>query len=92
MDELIEEFNLHRLIEEFNLHRLIEEFNLYRDSHPNLSQCWMSYLGLKKRHCDEVSLAAITHQCREILWKCENGCKDLEADDIVRLLLYKGSV
>jgi hypothetical protein len=29
---------------------IIEKFNLYRESHPNLSQCWIAYLGLKKRH------------------------------------------
>ena len=29
---------------------IIEKFNMYRESHPNLSQCWIAYLGLKKRH------------------------------------------
>ena len=31
---------------------IIEKFNMYRESHPNLSQCWIAYLGLKKRHYD----------------------------------------
>jgi len=71
---------------------LIEHFKLYRHSHPNLSQCWIAYLGLKKRHCGEFSLDAVDRQCREILNQCENGCKDLDTNDIMRLLLYKRSV
>ena len=66
---------------------LIEQFNLYRYSHPNLSNCWISYLGLKKKHYDEN----IRIKCVHVLRLLEDGCADLKKDDIVRLLLYKQS-
>jgi hypothetical protein len=67
---------------------LIEQFNLYRNSHPNLSQCWIAYLELKKRHYDEL----IAQQCRAVLELLALGYLDLKEEDIVRLLLYKRSV
>jgi hypothetical protein len=66
---------------------LIEQFNLYRYSHPNLSTCWIAYLGLKKRHYDEN----IRIKCVHVLGLLEDGCADLKKEDIVRLLLYKQS-
>lgn len=67
---------------------LIQQFNLYRESHPNLSQCWIAYLELKKRHYDEI----IEQQCRLVLDSLAQGYADLKKEDIVRLLLYKRSV
>ena len=67
---------------------LIQEFNLYRTSHPNLSQCWIAYLELKKRHYDEF----IVRQCRHVLDSLAQGYADLKEEDIVRLLLYKRSI
>jgi hypothetical protein len=67
---------------------LIETFKLYRHSHPNLSQCWIAYLGLKKRHYDDF----VIKQTREVLELLEKGYLDFTQSDIVRLLLYKRSV
>ncbi len=67
---------------------LIERFNLYRHSHPNLSNCWIAYLGLKKKHYDEN----VTRQCFHVFKLLEEGCADVKHQDIVRLLLYKQSV
>ena len=67
---------------------LIQQFNLYRESHPNLSQCWIAYLELKKRHYDEF----IEQQCRDVLDSLERGYADLKKEDIVRLLVYKQSL
>ena len=80
---------------------IIEKFNLYRESHPNLSQCWIAYLGLKKRHygatatsdgeahyADEKTLA----QCDSVLESLKNGCADWNQKDIISILLYKQSL
>lgn len=62
-------------------------FNHYRISHPNLSECWMSYLELKKRHYDVFDIL----QCKKVLTLIENGYPDLNRNDMVRLLLYNHS-
>jgi hypothetical protein len=80
---------------------IIENFNMYRESHPNLSQCWIAYLGLKKRHygasatsdgeanyADERTLA----QCGFVLESLKNGCADWNQKDIISILLYKQSL
>lgn len=67
---------------------LIERFKLYRSSHPNLSNCWISYLGLKKRHYEKKMI----DQCNFVLAALENGYNDWDENDIVRVLLYKRSV
>jgi hypothetical protein len=67
---------------------LIEQFNMYRYSHPNLSQCWVAYLGLKKRHCD----AHLQGHCNKILELLAAGQADLKEPDLIRLLLYKHSL
>jgi hypothetical protein len=67
---------------------MIDQFKLYRESHPNLSQCWITYLGLKKRHYDEET----THQCNAILESFKNGCPDWNQKDIISILLYKQSL
>lgn len=72
---------------------IIEKFNMYRESHPNLSQCWIAYLGLKKRHyganyADERTLA----QCDSVLETLKNGCADWNQKDIISILLYKQSL
>jgi hypothetical protein len=67
---------------------LIERFKLYRHSHPNLSQCWISYLGLKKRHYAKKMI----DQCNSVLAVLENGYSDWSENDILRVLLYKRSL
>ena len=67
---------------------LIEQFNVYRYSHPNLSQCWLAYIGLKKRHYN----AHLEWQCNKVLDQLAKGHPDLKEPDLIRLLLYKHSV
>ena len=65
---------------------LIHKFKQYENSHPNLANCWMAYLGLKKEHyCEDLA----TH-CTYALTMLEHGSiADLPMNDIVRLFLYK---
>jgi hypothetical protein len=67
---------------------LIQQFKLYCTSHPNLSNCWIAYLELKKRHYDDF----IEQQCRTVLELLEQGYPDLKEADIIRLLVYKQSL
>jgi len=67
---------------------LIEQFKMYRASHPNLSQCWIAYLELKKRHYDEI----VMHQCGIVLELLKNNCADWTPADIVSVLFFKRSV
>ena len=70
------------------LDAILDNFNNYRISHPNLSHCWLSYLELKKRNYSEIDLS----QCKKVLTMIENGCTDLNRNDMVRLLLYTHSI
>jgi len=63
---------------------LIAQFNLYRSSHPNLSNCWIAYLELKKRNYD----ANLLQKCSSVLAKFEEGCADIKRADIIRVLFY----
>ena len=67
---------------------MIELFIFFRDSHPNLSKCWIEYLELKKRHCSNKDI----EQSLLVLYNIAAGCKDLKREDIVRLLLYDISI
>jgi hypothetical protein len=67
---------------------MLDQFKLYQHSHPNLSHCWIAYLELKKRHCDEI----IIQQCVSVLEQLANGCADWSQQDILSVLLYKRSV
>ncbi len=66
----------------------IDRFKSYRDSHPNLSQCWLAYLELKKRHYG----GNLAIQSAAVLHKLENGHADLKTKDIVSLLLFTQSI
>jgi hypothetical protein len=72
-----------------DLDSIIQNFKSYRTSHPNLANCWLAYLGLKKEHYVTPSLAA---QCAQIFAAFENGYNDLNAEDIVRVMLYQESL
>jgi len=67
---------------------LIDNFKLYRESHPNLANFWVAYLGLKKRHYGE----SLAQQGKSVLDWCERGCADVSYNAIVRILLYKNSM
>jgi len=67
---------------------IIEEFKQYTSSHPNLSHCWLKYIGLKKRHYDDN----LIKECRYVLNMLDGGFSDFAQEDILRILLYKRSV
>ena len=73
---------------------MIYLFGSFRTSHPNLTELWITYLGLKKRHCDvnaSINRKDIDHGLL-VLYNIAAGCKDLKREDIVRLLLYDASI
>ena len=70
---------------------LISQFNLYSITQPNLSACWISYLGLKKRHYEKVD-ANLLQQCSLVLEHLSAGQADINRDDLLRLTLYKCSL
>jgi hypothetical protein len=71
--------------------QIMAQFESYRITHPNLIQCWLSYLGLKKRHC-EAHQVDLEH-CLHVLSKLSAGLMvDVDKDDLVRMMLYKCSV
>lgn len=63
---------------------LIIQFKRYSVSHPNLANCWIAYLGLKKRHWH----SAIAKQAIYVLHSFEQGKSDFKKNDILSLLLY----
>ena len=80
MDSIIDPI----LVDSILVDSILERFNYYRISHPNLSNCWLAYLELKKRHYSEIDLS---QGCR-VLACIENGYPDLNRNDMIRLLLY----
>jgi len=73
---------------------MIYLFSDFKSSHPNLTELWITYIGLKKRHCDVN--ASINRKDIDrgllVLYNIAAGCKDLKREDIVRLLLYDASI
>ena len=62
----------------------IQQFQLYRESHPNLANCWLAYLELKKRHYD----SSLLDQCDNVLSALANGFADLLQRDIIILFFF----
>lgn len=67
-----------------NAEELIIQFKRYSVSHPNLANCWIAYLGLKKRHWH----TDIAKQAIYVLHSFEEGKTDFKKNDILSLLLY----
>jgi hypothetical protein len=67
---------------------ILYKFQSYRTTHPNLAQCWLAYLALKKRHYTDLDLA----QGAKVLECIANGIPDLKKNDMVRLVMYKHSI
>ena len=63
---------------------LITQFKRYCVSHPNLANCCIAYLGLKKSHWR----TDIANQALFVLNSFEQGNPDLNKNTIVSLLLY----
>ena len=63
---------------------MIYLFGSFRTSHPNLTELWITYLGLKKRHWR----TDIANQALFVLNSFEQGNPDLNKNTIVSLLLY----
>lgn len=78
---------------------LIDHFNLYIKSHPNLVNCWTTYLELKKKHYETAASAAApsghfvaNDDYKIILNHLKCGEKDYTNEDIMRVLLFKASL
>ena len=70
------------------LDTILNKFHRYRISHPNLADCWLAYLELKKRHYSVLDLS----HAEEVLTWIEKGYPDLNKNDMVRLFIYKHSI
>lgn len=73
-----------------SINAIINVFKLFRNSHPNLSNCWISYLGLKKRHYS-VTVGDIDRSI-SVVNLLAVGCNDIKREDMLRLLLYATSL
>jgi hypothetical protein len=67
---------------------ILDKFKYYRNSHPNLTNSWVAYLELKKKHYSEMDLS----HGRSVLACIENGYPDLNRNDMIRVLLYSHSI
>jgi hypothetical protein len=83
---------------EQNINNLIDHFNLYKQSHPNLVNCWTTYLELKKKNYETIQTPAPApngdsdNDYNIILNYLKRGEKDYTNDDILRVLIYKTSL
>ena len=64
---------------------IVNKFKDYQSSHPNLSNCWLAYLELKKEHYGP----GLAGQCSHVLAAIENGYADLSQREIMLLMLYQ---
>jgi predicted secreted Zn-dependent protease len=62
---------------------IIKKFKSYRKTHPHLANLWIAYLGLKKKHCEEL-----VQQAQKVFAAFEKGQADIKKKDIVSILLY----
>jgi len=69
--------------------QLIERFNLYRSTQPNIANCWISYLGLKKRHYGAFLHPSLLRHCQHVLQSLSECHYYLSNDDLFRLTIYK---
>jgi hypothetical protein len=55
--------------------------------YPNLADCWISYLELKKKHYEKIT----TEHCDFVLERMGEATigMDLKKEDVIRLLIYK---
>ena len=78
---------------EQNINNLIDHFNLYKQSHPNLVNCWTTYLELKKKNYETMAASDPVqngdNEYNIILNYLKRGEKDYTNDDILRVLIYK---
>jgi hypothetical protein len=81
---------------EQNINNLIDHFNLYKQSHPNLVNCWTTYLELKKKNYETMAASDPVqngdNEYNIILNYLKRGEKDYTNDDILRVLIYKTSL
>jgi len=93
MDEIEPDINIGIVIDQY-----IEKFNSYVVTQPNLVNCWISYLGLKKRHyegailIDKSACRILIDHCKHVLQKLSEGHGDLARDDLLRLYIYGMSI
>lgn len=80
---------------EQNINNLIDHFNLYKKSHPNLVNCWTTYLELKKKNYGNITYPIgelFDNEYKFILNYLKCGEKDYTNEDIMRVLIFKTSL
>jgi|688.fasta_scaffold734808_2 hypothetical protein len=77
---------------EQNINTLIDHFNLYKQSHPNLVNCWTTYLELKKKNYGTIAASVPALEYNIILNYLKCGEKDYTNEDILRVLIFKTSL
>ena len=64
------------------MYNIQQRFNLYKYSHPNLTQCWLSYLE-KNSFNDKM-----VEQSENALRQLAAGVPDMSRADLMRVLIY----
>jgi hypothetical protein len=72
-----------------NINNIINSFTLHRESHPNLSSCWLSYINYKKNNFD-INHKLIEH-CNHVLQCIDNGVIDYSMRDIINIFIFKNT-
>ena len=73
-----------------SIDHIIDQFEMYRSTQPNIVECWISYLALKKRHYGRDE--KLIRHCEHVLHNLSLGHCDITRDDLLRLTLYKLSL
>ena len=69
---------------------IVERFNSYRISRPNLANCWLAYLELKKKHYEAHT--GLLEQAHHVLDAFDSGHGDIAQDDITLMIIYYHAV
>ncbi len=76
---------------EMNLDALINKFKDQMSTYPTIAQFWITYLETKKRNIEEL-LVQGEFVIAEMLKNDENKVKDIQMEDLTRLMLFKMSI
>ena len=72
--------------------QLTDQFISARSMQPNIADCWISYLALKKRHYGHFASPSLAAHCAQVLHNLSAGHCDFTRDDLLRLTIYKISM
>ena len=66
---------------------IIQKFKSYRKTHPHLANLWIAYLGLKKKHCNEL-----VQQAHTVFAAFEKGQNDIKKKRYCELIIIFNDV